>query len=240
MFASCKALEKNPSIGEAVVAKSIDRSTLMPAEVSEKFTQSDPAVHFTIKVTDLPKNTNLKVIWRYLSDGTEVTSEKLSSGTHYEVFTLKRSGSKFPPGQYEVTVTGDANGRTLEAKGKFEITAEAMPTHLLNPVTSKGIEGDDKLTPVNITSEFSQEDPVIYYIIQSKDLPENSKVSCTWYYADTGDSLHHELVTGGSRNIAFSLKPDEGKVLPAGKYMVTARVNVNGQTESVTREFELK
>jgi hypothetical protein len=47
------------------------------------------------------------------------------------------------------------------------------------------------------------------------------------------------LITEGSRNIAFTLKPDEGKKLPIGKYIVTASVNIDGETESISKEFEI-
>lgn len=236
---SCTALNKTPSIGEAVVAKSIDRNTSAPDKISDKFTQSDPVIYFVVKVTDLPKDTKLKAVWKYMVDGTEAISEVTTSGTHYEAFTLKRSGSRFPAGQYEVTVTGNAKGVNLESKGNFEITAEAEPTHLLNPVTSKGVDGEDKLNPTDITSQFTQDDSVIYFVVQSKELPKDTKVTCVWYYTDTGDSLFHEIVTDGSRNIAFSLKPEQGQKLPMGKYMVTATVTVNNQTESVNKEFEI-
>jgi hypothetical protein len=237
---SCLKTEKNPSIGEPVVAKSIDRNTSKPLEPASRFIQSDPVVYFTIKVTDLPRDTKLKAVWKYITDGTEVSSEITTGDTRYEAFTLKRSGSQFPAGKYEVTVTGEANGKALEAKGSFEIAAEAKPTHLMNPLTSKSIDGNDKMNPVNVTSEFTQSDSVIYFVVQSKDLPEDTKVTCLWYYADTGDSLVHELTTDGNRNISFSLKPDQGQKLPAGKYLVTASATINGETESISKEFEVK
>lgn len=240
LLPSCKLLTQNPSLSEAIVAKSIDRTSLKPVETSEKFTQSDPAIHFTFMVTDLPEGTKLKAVWKHLQDGTEVVSEKTSKGTHYEVFSLRRSGNKFPAGKYEVTVSGNAKGNSMEAKGTFEIMPEVEPTHLSNPVTSKAIEDNDKLNPVNTTSQFTQQDKIIYFVVQSKDLPKDSKIRCVWYYADSGDSMSHELVADGSRNLVFSLKPDDNKVLPAGKYIVTAVLTINDNTESVTREFEIK
>jgi hypothetical protein len=158
-------------------------------------------------------------------------------GTGYEAFTLKRSSSLFPAGQYEVTATAEVNGKLLEAKGRFSITEETKPLHLLNPVTSRSVDNGENLSPVDITSEFSQSDPLIYFIVQSKDLPAGSKIFCMWHYLDTGDVLTHELISDGTRNLAFTLKPESGKTLPAGKYIATATVTINGETESVSKEF---
>jgi hypothetical protein len=237
---SCVKINPDPSIKEGSVAKSIDRNTSAPSILSSTFSQSEPVIYFVVKVEDLPKDTLLKAVWKYAVDGTEVTSEVTTSGTHYEAFTLKRSGSRFPAGQYEVTVTGNAKGKLFSAKGNFEITPEVNPTHLLNPVIAKEIDSEDKLSPMGATSEFTQKDEIIYFIVQSKELPKDTKISCVWYYKETGDRLSHELITEGSRNIAFTLKPDKDQKLPAGKYMVRAMVTINNQTESVEREFEVK
>ncbi|HBM79663.1 MAG: hypothetical protein QME45_03645 [Clostridiales bacterium] len=236
---SCAFTQKNPSLGDATIAKSIDKNTSRPKEISSHFVQSDPEIYFIVKTTNFPKDTKLKAVWKYLGDGTEVAAEIICSGTNYEVFTMKRSGNQFPSGNYEVTASATVNGKQLSAKADFEITAEVKPVHILNPVTSKSVDSQDKLNPVNITSEFKQSDNIIYFIIQSKDLPKNTKVTCIWYYKDTGDNLSHIITTEGTRNIAFTLKPDAGQKLLEGKYAVTASVTINNQTESVSKEFSV-
>lgn len=236
---ACSSAEKNPYIGEPMTAKSVDKKTSKPIEVSSIFNQSDTVIYFSVKTQDLPKNTKLKAVWKYLGDGTEISSEILTEGTGYEVFTLKRGSSQFPAGEYEVTVTAPAEENTLETKGKFSVIADTKPVHLLNPITSKSIDNNEALNPSDITSQFPDTQPLIYFVFQSRDLPQNSKVSCIWYFTDTGDSLSNELITDGSRNIAFTLKPDEGKTLPKGKYIVTASVNIGGEIESISKEFEI-
>lgn len=240
IFPGCSREVKNPSISEGVVAKSIDKNTSMPIEASSRFSQSDTAIYFSIKVQDMPKNTNIKAVWKYLGDGTEISSEITTKGSGYEVFILKRSSNLFPAGEYKVTATAQVEGKTLEVSRKFSIAEEAKPLHLLNPVTSKSVDNDENLNPVDITSEFSLTDPVIYFIVQSKDLPKNSRIFCMWYYLDSGDVLTHELVSDGSRNLAFTLKPEDGKTLPSGKYIATATVTINGETESVSSEFTIQ
>lgn len=236
---SCSYKSSNPSISEPIIARSIDKNTSKPITAVSQFNQSDPAIYFTIRVADLPKETKLKSVWKYLTDGTEISSEITSEGTGYEAFTLKRSGIEFPAGEYEVTVTAEVNGGKLEVKGKFNIMSETNPAHLVNPVTSRAVDNDDKLNPIDITSEFKQTDTTIYFVVQSKDLPTGTKVSCLWYYVDSGDSLYHELTTDGNRNISFSLKPEQDKKLPKGKYLVTASIMIDGETESVSKEFEV-
>lgn len=239
VLSACTHTEKNPSISEPVVAKSVDENTSRPIAAASQFSPSDPVIYFTMKVTDLPAGTKLKAVWKYIKDGTEIPSVITSEGSGYEAFTLKRSSNEFPSGEYEVTVNTQVDGKSMEVKGKFNILSEAKPVHLSNPLTSKAVDNDDMLNPTDIISSFKQSDKIIYFIIQSKDLPIGTKVTCLWYYVDTGDSLSHELATDGNRNIAFSLKPDEGKLLPVGKYVVTATVVINGETESVSKEFEI-
>lgn len=240
LSSSCTLLNKDSSIDEVKIAKSIDVNTSKPIEIQNIFTQSDPIIYFSFRINNLPKNTKLTAHWKYLKDGTEIPSEMIVSGSGYESFNLKRSGSKFPAGQYEVKVTAEINGKVIEIKDNFEVTSEIPATHLLNPVICKSVSDNKELKPIDISSEFSQSDPIIYFVIQSKNLPKDSKVSCIWLYKDTGDSIPGEIITDGSRNIAFNLKPNSGKLLPAGSYIVTASVTVNNETESISKEFEIK
>lgn len=240
ILSSCSRDNKVPTITEPTVAKTIDFKTSKPVEAANQFKPDDPSVYFTIKITNFPKDTTIKAVWKHLDGGTEVQSEITTHGSRYEAFTLKRGSSPFPPGKYEVTASAVVNGSLQEVKGSFNISTDITPSHLLNPTTSKSIDSSDKLNPIDITSEFSKSDTVIYFIVQSKDLPEGTKVYCTWTHIDSNESLSHELTTEGSRNIAFSLKPDGTDGLPPGRYTVSVTVTVNGQDESVSKNFQVK
>lgn len=239
LFSSCSISTADPNISEPAAAKYIDKETSKPLKVQTSFKQSDPVIYFTVKIKNFPKDSKLKAVWKYLGNGTETSSEMVTSGTGYEAFSLNKNSGPFPSGKYEVTVSADINGKKLEAKGNFEIDAENTPTHISNPVTSKSIDNEQNLSPQNITSRFSRADSIIYFIIQGKDLPANSKVTCEWLYKDTGDIETTELVTEGSRNIAFHLKPDLGQKFPAGSYTVTASVTVDNKIESLSSDFEI-
>lgn len=236
----CSIIGEKPNITEPVMTKYIDSYTSNPVGSYTKFKQSDSTIYFTVKTINFPSDTKLKAVWKYLSDGSEMQSETTAEGSGYQAFSLKKSGTEFPPGKYRVTVSAVVDGRTLEQSGDFEILQQVKASHILNPVTAKSVDGQDTLNPSEVTSEFSQSDPVIYFIIQSKDLPDDTKVSCDWVYTITGDAISRELTVGGSRNIAFDLKPDDGQKLPAGKYIVTASVETEGGIESLTKEFEVK
>lgn len=236
---ACNTIVVNPSITQPVIAKSIDKATSKPLEPVTHFKQSDSIIYFTVKVNGLPKDTKLKAIWKYLGDGTEIPSEMTTQGTGYEAFNLKKGTGPFPVGRYTVTVTSTINNQSIEVKGEFVIEAEVEAVHLLNPVMTRSIDNEDKLNPVEITSQFTQSDTIIYIIIQSKDLPKDTTVSCVWLYRDTGDNLSHKIISDGSRNIAFNLKPNEGQKLPPGKYLVTVSAVINNGTESVSKEFEI-
>lgn len=239
-LSGCSLIGEKPDISEPVMSKYIDSYTSKPVGACTVFKQSDSTIYFTVKVTNFPKDTKLKAVWKYLSDGTEMPSEIIAEGTGYEAFSLKKSGTSFPAGSYEVTVSAVVDGRTLETKSSFQIMPEVKASHILNPVTAKSVDAEDTLNPSEVTSEFSQSDPVVYFIIQSKDLPKSTKVSCEWVYTPTGDVITHELAVDGSRNIAFDLKPDPGQKLPAGKYQVTASIETENGIESLAKEFEIK
>lgn len=240
LFSSCSISTANPNISEPAAAKYIDRQTSKPLKIQANFKQSDPIIYFTVKISDFPKNTKLKAVWKYLGDSTEISSEMVTSGTGYEAFTLNKNSGPFPAGKYEVTVSAEINGKKLETKGNFEIDAENTAVHISNPITSKSIDNNNNLNPENITSRFSQTDSIIYFTIQCKDLPANCKVSCEWLYKDTGDVEASEIVTEGSRNIAFNLKPDIGQKFPSGSYTVTASVTIDNKIESVSKDFEVE
>lgn len=240
LLSSCTPVNRNPSISDPAVAKIVDQTTSKPIVLSDRFYQSDPAVYFSVRVMDLPQDTKLKAVWKHIDNGTEIPAEITTEGTGYEVFTLKRNSGLFPSGQYEVTVSTVVYGKTLEVKQKFNIIPENKPSHFMNAVTAKSIDNNDNLNAVDAASEFSQSEPVIYFIVQSKGLPKDTKVSCVWVYIATGDSLSHEIITEGSRNIAFNLKPDSSQKLPAGKYLVTLTANINNEAESISKEFEIR
>lgn len=240
LLTSCSISIGSPSISEPAAAKYIDKKTSKPTEAAAKFKQNDSVIYFTVKIDNFPKDTKLKAVWKYLGDGTELPSEITTGGTGYEAFTLNKNTGPFPAGQYEVTVSAEINGKTVQTKGGFEVLPEVTPTHILNPVTCKSIDSEEKLNPADVTSEFSTSDQVIYFIVQCKDIPKDTKISCEWYYADTDDIVAHDIVTDGTRNIAFNLTPQGGQKFPPGKYVVTASVTINNQIESVTKEFEVK
>jgi len=239
LLSACSMPHKTPDISETATSKLVNPKTSKPILITKNFNQDDPAVYFSVKITDFPAGTRLKTLWKHIDSGTEMTSEITAEGTGYKVFTLKRDSNPFPVGNYEVTVTANVDGITLEAKEDFCIIPGVEPAHLLNPVTSKSIDSEDKLNPVDTVSQFSQSDPIIYFIIGAKDLPENTRVYCSWIHIDSGETLTHEIITDGSRNIAFSLKPNGSQKLPEGKYIVTASADINNRNESVWAEFEI-
>lgn len=239
LFSSCSISTANPGLSEPAAAKYIDKGTSKPVKIQTAFKQSDPVIYFTVKISNFPKNTKLKAVWKYLGNNTEVSSEMVTGGTGYEAFTLKKNSSPFPAGKYEVTVSADISNKKLETKGSFEIDAETTPVHISSPVTSGSVDSEENLNPQNITSRFSQSDSIIYFVIHCKDLPADCKITCEWYYKDTGDVETSEIVTEGSRNVAFNLKPDSGQKFLPGNYTVTASVVIDNKIESVSSDFEI-
>lgn len=240
LLSACSIPAKTPNISEAATSKLVNPKTSKPILPSKNFSPNDQAVYFSVKITDFPPGTKLKALWRHIDSGTEMASEISTEGTGYEVFTLKRNAHPFPSGRYEVTATFTADGKTLELKSDFSVVRDTGPPRLSDPVTSKSIDNEGKLNPVDAATIFSQSDAVIYFVIKSTDLPKDTKVYCQWIHVDSDESLSHEIVTDGSRNIVFTLKSGDSQKLPEGRYIATASAYINNRAESIWVEFEVR
>ena len=118
-------------------------------------------------------------------------------------------------------------------KDAFERYDTASSSIIKNVVMAKGVTADYE--PVDVTTEFPTDASLFYAVVTTQDAPPQTVVTAQWAIVDVGDLAppdtiitESEIEIEGSLNIAFSLKPDAGK-LPSGAY----RVNV-----FVDREFQ--
>jgi len=101
---------------------------------------------------------------------------------------------------------------------------------------SKGI--NDKSEPVNKTTDFSGDDPVIHCVVQLANAPSDTKVRARWVGVKAEGLKENELLAetdidaGSSKNIIdFTLKPAEGG-LPPGDYKVDLYIDPVAGKES--------
>jgi hypothetical protein len=95
---------------------------------------------------------------------------------------------------------------------------------ITDAVTSKDVEGDN-FDPVDITDSFPPDQKTLHAVVTLTDAPTDTVVKAVWKVVDVGDTAQNgktidssEVTTDGSRNVDFTLKPDNP--LPAGSYQV--------------------
>lgn len=110
------------------------------------------------------------------------------------------------------------------------------PSGLIESITMALDTQGEERNPVNPTNEFAPKD-TFHAVVAIKDAPSGTVMKADWYAHDAGDSQYcnvsidaYELTTDGTRNIDFSLSPDNG--WPSGSYRI--EVYVNGVLDTTT------
>ena len=93
-------------------------------------------------------------------------------------------------------------------------------------VLAKDVEGD-KFDPIDPTSTFPTDQPVIHLVVTLKNAPSDTKVKAVWTAVDVGDAApsnteidESEFTTDGSGNVHFTLSLPSSGIWPLGKYKV--------------------
>ena len=98
-------------------------------------------------------------------------------------------------------------------------------------VLSKDVQGD-KFEPVDPTSTFSTDQPMLHLVVSVANAPSDTKVKAAWTAVDVGDVApantkiaETEVVLNSDGNAHFTMSiPDTG-VWPVGKYKVDVYLN---------------
>ena len=120
-------------------------------------------------------------------------------------------------------------------------TQAAAPSGFITNITmASGVQGDN-FTPVGATTTFTSKD-TFHAVVEIQDAPASTRFKADWYAVNVGGTAKpntriegNEIVTDGSRNLDFTLKPDSN--WPAGTYRV--EISVNGTLEQ-TVQFRVK
>ena len=103
--------------------------------------------------------------------------------------------------------------------------------NITNATLSKDVQGD-KFEPVDPTTTFPTDQPVIHLVANVANAPEGTKVKSVWTAVDVGDVApantqiaETEVVLNSDGSAHFTLSiPDTG-VWPVGKYKVDVYLN---------------
>lgn len=106
-----EALKKGPSeVEDAVVCKNID-SNYAPIDPTDIFPSGTNEIHMSIKFKNFTNNDSLKVVWKYVETGEDISTQEFSpqeSGSGYHSFNIKIAEG-FPPGRYNVKLYFNGN-----------------------------------------------------------------------------------------------------------------------------------
>lgn len=113
------------------------------------------------------------------------------------------------------------------------------PPGITNAVMAKSTKADSK-DAVDVTTAFPADQAVFHAVVTISNLPTGSKVKTVWTVVVAGDAAppnteitQTEIAADGSRNLDFTLTPNNGK-LPPGKYK--ADIYLDGKLDR-TLEF---
>ena len=119
-------------------------------------------------------------------------------------------------------------------------SASFSTANISNAVLAKDVKGD-KFDPIDPTSTFPADQPVIHLVVTLKNAPSGTTVKATWTAVDVGDAApantmidEAEMTMDGSGNVHFTLSLPSSGVWPVGKYK--ADIYLNGKLDK-TVEF---
>ena len=98
--------------------------------------------------------------------------------------------------------------------------------NITQAVLAKDVKGDT-FAPVDPTSTFSTDQPVIHLVVTVANAPSDTKVKSVWTAVDVGDAApantkidEAEVKLDSSGNAHFTLALSSGGAWPVGKYKV--------------------
>lgn len=218
-----------PSIGEVVVAKSLD-SDYKPIDPVSTYS-SDDIVYISVEVKNLEIGSVVNVKYMFgktLYEETSLTADQEGSG--YYGFKLTSAGGH-EPGKYTAEVYLDDK---LAKTVTFEVEASSPPT-IGKVVTAQSLDSDYK--PVDPTSVYGPSD-IFYISVEVKNLVEGSVVSVKYKHEGIEYSESDTTLTAdkfGSGYYGFQLTPAGEH--PTGNY--TAEVSLDGKLVK-TVKFRVK
>jgi hypothetical protein len=230
-------------VTNAVTAKDVQGDTFDPIGITDSFPANQSIFHAIVTIANAPDNTAVQVVWSDSANNSMGDFALNAGGSRNLDFSFKPNAGTLPAGDYKAAIyVNGALNRTLS----FSVSgsAQAQPTApaqaicassspkasgLISQVVmaedSKGANFD----PVNPTVTFNAS-ATFHAIVTVQNAPANTPFKATWCVTNVGTAVaantlidSTELVTDGSRNIDFTLKPVS--TWPVGTYRVEIMVN---------------
>jgi hypothetical protein len=202
------------NITDAVTAKDVEGDNFDPVDITDSFQPDQAIIHAVVTLTDAPKDTVVKVVWKVVDVGDSAqngntidTSEVTTDGSRNVDFTLEPA-NPLPPGTYQVVIYQDGKkDRTLDFTVEGEVQAvqpttapPAAPTpvqattapadnngFITDVVTAQDVQGDN-FDPVGVTSSFPADQAVYHAVVTIVDAPDGTVYKGNWKVVDIGSA----------------------------------------------------
>jgi hypothetical protein len=247
---ACDFSVSTATITNGVMANDVKGDNFDPVGITDSFPANVSILHAVVTISNAPSDTAVKVVWLDPSNTSIGEYTIKAEGTRNLDFSFKPNGA-MPAGNYKAEIYLDGKlDRTLVFTVQApQVQPTVVPTKPpppaagcppLQPASAKqsgivasvtlaqDVKGDLK-EPVNPTTVFKPES-IFHAVTAIQNAPANSKFTATWFANDVGSAApcntkidSADVVTSGSANIDFSLKPTAN--WPVGTYRVEIMVN---------------
>ena len=123
----CGLFSRNKAkLSEPAMTDRIDQKTQAPIEIKDRFSPDTGTIYATIKLSDAPKNTEIKALFYMLGDSERQIAEDsfVTNGTGYVSFSLDGPPSGWPLSRYKVAFL--LNGKVREELF-FTVASDSTP-----------------------------------------------------------------------------------------------------------------
>ena len=229
---ACKA--PTASFSEATTCKGIDQQTKRPVEKTSVFYTDTLTIYCSVKVSNAPPETKATAVWIYIQGEAEDLQNYefskyslMGSGTTYLSFSINIPNDGWPVGDYAVKLLlNEEEQLTVPFKVEAAPIVPDESAYLSEATTCRNID-TETAEPIEKTTVFTTDTPVIYCSVKLSNASPNTEVKAQWIYV-TENTVLHEDVSKDNENgyLAFHLQSSENG-LALGDY--TVRLFLNGQ-----------
>ncbi len=228
----CAQGTKPAFIQDVVLAQDTQGNNFTPVNATHSFAPDQPTFHAIVTLKEAPPNLTLTAKWYLLQAVGFQPNTKLNESE----FTIKNSSGNndlalkrqenlkvWPPGSYCVEIYADKN---LAISQPFQVVNHALAPAGINPIKQVVLaEGINPTTyePVNPTTTFKSNAPLIYTAVRIEDSPPGTIYKVKWYPPGV-PPLEQPLQPGPKTWFESHLIPLSGS-FPTGKYQVEIYVN---------------
>ncbi len=209
-------------VTEAILTDTIDADG-MPGDPVDAFPCDATAVYASAKLLNAPDNTQVRVLWTYLTDGSIVDEVTIDSGEieNRYIYSYLEPQAIMPQGDYQVEFFVDDRSEP-DASAAFHVTSSSASVKEAFVTRSVSEDGD----PGDPVESFAVDAKTLYASAVLEGATQNTQVRILWTYITGGQQIDEVTIAGvdpENPNFYSTLSPTA--TLPEGDYQVEFFIN---------------